>query len=870
MIIDTKKAVSVFVGLVTGIAMSGATAVMPLVAQADTTSDLQAQIAQMLAQIQVLQAQLSAAGGATVGTGYQFTALMKLGVTNSQVKELQKVLNMDPATMVSTTGAGSPGMETSYFGSRTKAAVIAFQSKYSLGADGIVGANTRARLNSLGGTAPVVPGVPVPVGGGISVSTPVQPQASLAVEAAARLPFTRVTLTAGSSDVTVNGIKVERTGLAQDVVFAGVVLLDENGAQVGIAKTFNSLHQATIGDSFVLRAGTSRTFTIAGNMKDDGVLGTNALAAYAGQVAYLSVNGVDTLATVAGTFPVTGAGHTINGSLYIGSVTNARGPLDPNGPQNKEVGTTGYTFSSVKFTAGSVEKIRVKSIRWNQSGSAASSDIGNVKTYVDGTAYDTMVSADGKYYTATFGNGIVVDKGNSVEISIKADIINGSGRTIAFDLYKNTDVEITGETFGYGLTPPTSGTGFFATNPWYDASVVTVTGGSATSISKSATVAAQNIAISVSDQPLGAFEAEIKGEPLTITQTVFHFLVSGTGGQVADVTNISLYNESGSIIAGPVDGSGAAAFGTATFTDSITLPTGKHVYSLKGKIGSDFTQNQTIIASTTPSSDWTGVTGQTTGNSITLTNGLVTLNTMTVKTATTTVTVAADPATQNVVMGVTGFTFANYQYDATASGEDVKVNSAQYTITLGGGDTSYPTNCFAYNGDVKLNSNAVNPLTAGNKTFTFDTALVIPKGTTKTVALKCDIPSNLLANETIAWGVAAGATMEGQGLVSGQSITLTHATANSGTITLKTGGTLTVTKDVDSPSYALVPSNTSGVTLGVLKFKATNEGVTISEVPLQLTNEATSTSADLVTFGLYDGSTLLGSGSFAGSATTTF
>ena len=76
----------------------------------------------------------------------------------------------------------------------------------------------------------------------------------------------KVTLTAGSQDVTVTGITVERTGLANDAAFSGVVLLDDAGTQLGIAKTFNSDHKATVGDTVKITAGTSKTFTVAGNM----------------------------------------------------------------------------------------------------------------------------------------------------------------------------------------------------------------------------------------------------------------------------------------------------------------------------------------------------------------------------------------------------------------------------------------------------------------------------------------------------------------------------------------------------------------------------------------------------------------------------
>jgi len=114
-----------------------------------------------------------------VTPGFSFKKDLRLGDTDPDVRELQRVLNASIDTTVAIDGDGSRGHETTYFGNATKAAVIKFQTKYkfeiltTIGlteGNGLVGQSTRKKLNLFLGVMETFPSAGLPQSRGTSAS----------------------------------------------------------------------------------------------------------------------------------------------------------------------------------------------------------------------------------------------------------------------------------------------------------------------------------------------------------------------------------------------------------------------------------------------------------------------------------------------------------------------------------------------------------------------------------------------------------------------------------------------------------------------------------------------------------------------------
>jgi len=834
----------------------------------------------------------SGSSGSAGASCSQFTRDLTLGSTGADVQALQNLLNSN-GFQVAASGAGSPGNESEYFGALTQAALAKWQAAKGVNPPaGYFGPLTRAAFASSGVCGSTSGGstggttTPAPTGTGLSVSAASQPANGLAPEGTSRVPFTNFTLTAGTDgDVVVNSVVVQRVGPGSNAAFAGVVLIDQDGVQLGTDKSFNSNDQATIGEKVTIPAGQSRTFTVGGNM-------AASLDAQAGEVPAISVIAINTSAAVSGSLPITGAFHTLNATLLTGTLSlDISSAFASNAPVTKEIGTTAYKVTGFRVTAGSAEDLMLKTLRLNQTGSVnTATDLANIQVVVGGTVYPATVSADGQYVTANFGSGVLLPEGDNVEIYVQYDIVgsNSNGRTVIFDVDDTTDIYAVGQTFGFGVSPAigstavstltrgTNSTTETTGTPYIWGNQVTIEGASVTTITKATEVPAQNIGVNVPNQPLGGFLVDIKGEAITV-QTLAVTVASSSGSGSGLLTNVSIVDENGAVVAGPVDASGAGT--TLTFSDEITFPTGRHIYTIRGKVASGIGDDTIYTLSMNPSTQWTTVKGEQTGDTISITQTSFNMNAMTVEAAELAVAVSASPVAQTIVKGGQDVLFANIQLNASQSGEDLRISTIPLTYTNAAlaGAPNKLSSCVLKDGSTTLNTgtNIVNPTATASTTqalgtFTFDNPLTITKGTVKTLGLYCNVSSSADTSSTFNLGITSTqiAALTVTGIGSSATVTATGSTGAGQTMTVAAAGAVVASTAAGSPSYAIGAAGTQGVTLGVYKFRATNESVDLQRVGLQLTNTASSSPQDLVQVTLHkaDG-TQVGSATFVGTNT---
>ena len=474
------------VGLVSIAMVVSATVAFPApVAHAESVEDLTAMLASLQAQLSALEGPSGSAGAAvpvqqsaTVSNAacpFVWSRNLSVGSTGDDVRQLQRFLNGNPRTQVATSGVGSPGNETSYYGPATARAVSAFQEMYaaqiliplglpSTGTGGFY-TSTRNHMNNLCQSAPVASNVvpqqpvqnpvpnnpqqpvqrPVASGDSLAVTVGQQPADSYAVQGAQRVPFTSFVLTAGNDDVRIEGIRIRRFGLSSSDNFEKVALVDVNGIQIGSARRLNSRDEAVLGGNFLIPRGRSVTLVVVGNVTTD----DNNLSS--GAIAGLEVVEVMADAAVQGQFPIRGAAHVMSSSIALQQldidVRTSESEIEFD--EDTEVVTVRVSLDS---SSADEEDAYLRSLTLEQTGSADEDEIGDVNVLVEDDEVDHSLVVDGDRYVITFdGQGVLIEEDEDITVALEINTDTGSGETVRFVLDDPSDIYVVGRSYGYGL-----------------------------------------------------------------------------------------------------------------------------------------------------------------------------------------------------------------------------------------------------------------------------------------------------------------------------------------------------------------------------------------------------------------------------------
>ncbi len=845
----TKKVVALGLGL--ALAFS---AVFVSTANAQSADDLQTQISNLLAMIATLQAQLGddttgTTVGTTVGTtsgstaaAMQFTLTHRVGDRGGEVMNIQKFLNAN-GFIVSTAGAGSPGMETSFFGPATRAAAIAFQNNYaseilapvglSVGT-GFWGSSSRAQANAMEIALVAASAVSeddddynyndtTPVAGtnDLTISAASQPGNSLAPRNAQGVAFTKFTLTAGDEDVNVDSILVQLTGLASRGSFDTIALLDEDGVIVGDTDSIDSDDQVEIGEDLVVRAGNSDTFTVVANMDN---------TVNAGEVASFSIIAINTDATVAGSLPITGAQHTMNHTLTVGSVEigNAGGT----GTNTVDILDDNVKLAELSIRAHD-EDLRIYSVRLHQEGNADLDEaIDDIVARFDGNTYD--VDIDGDYLTVDL-EGVILKEGDREDLIITATIIGGANDTIVFEVEEVTDVVAVGVDFGYGARVDDDA----SPDNYTTVTLITIEISNANvTMSRTTDVDDEKVAAGSVMADLASFDVEAQGDDVT-GDIVMIITTSGTfptESSDADLDNVAIYTLDGDRISDSEDFSWSALGSTTiTFKDVIFEASEDAIdYVIKGDINRDaptgaiytVTSIQYKSVETVDGDDVQDLNSAISG--VQNDTAVMTLgHAQTVEGSAITVSIEnADD--QDINADTTGVVLAKIKLDADNSGDNINVSEIKIQFVVNDVSAGSKTvnnsdvrSCAIYSGTDRISDRENSDATS----VSFRVDIDVDKDTETMLMVKCNLSNDFESGDTV---VVTGVDFDARGLVTTTDLDTTFTTTTTSTITT---GTLIFTQTTDDANdNKVAEQDTNDVSFGIFEYDSRDAASTIDDI----------------------------------------
>jgi DNA-binding protein YbaB len=639
---------------------------------------------------------------------------------------LQKVLNMYPQTQIASSGAGSPGMETTYFGNATRAAVNKFQALHlaELGITaptGNVFAGTRGLLNQVCTTSTsnntntntTTTTTSGPVNAMLASS---QPTGMLvAGQAGARLA--EVTFTGNG---TVTAIELQRTGVSADATLANVYLYDGNIRITDAASVVTGGYIRFNAGSGLFTVNGTRTLTVRADIAS----GTSGQSVGV-KLNSLTANGaVSTYTNVMGNM------------LQIGSATPATVNFSTITTTNTTVdaGTQNYKLWEGSASVGTRD-VTLKAATFKFVGSAPVDAVANVSLYVDGTkvAGPSMINAaNNNKLSFDLMTGYLLRTGSHT-IEVRGDIVKGSNRTMTFSIENVADLMLEDTSlYGVNVSPTVANSAMTQSNSTYR--TITVNSGSVT-VNVDPAFVANKVTGGATNVPVAQFTMKAYGEDVKVTSLNVTPSLSSAAPYAGGLPNVSLYVNGGQVGTSQNWTSGALTYNLGS---SLIIPAGQTVtLTVKADIvnatsSSSYTGG-TVSVQISGSSNGQGMSSNeivsvassaVTGNSLTISSGAGSFARTSGFTA-----VSVAPNSTNVKIG--SFTL---QAD---SSEDIRVTTLGVNPAVSTYTITNISNLTVKSNGVTVGTPVGNPA-SGTSTFSFSD-IVVPANSTRTFEVYADV-----------------------------------------------------------------------------------------------------------------------------------
>ncbi|MFA5996107.1 MAG: peptidoglycan-binding protein [Candidatus Paceibacterota bacterium] len=814
----TTKAMAKVAAVATGLAM--ATSMLSLAPMAHAASLTSAQVSSILSLLTsfgadastIANVQASLTGGTpstttttTTGGTCSFSRNLTVGSQGADVTCLQQALIGG--------GFSVPAGATGYFGTQTRTAVASWQSSKNIApAVGYFGSISRAAFNLGGGsTTTTTTGPSAGTGNGLKVSLAsdspnnvalVQGQA---IGSLAKFTFANPT----SSDIKVTNIGFKRIGVSNDSTLVNVYLY--NGAKrltdsAGVSNSAFNFNDPT--GVFTVPAGQTYTVSVLADIAGS----TSGQQVGAQLVSVTSTGTLDSSVS----FPVNGYTQTVSAAtLATVDFNNSTLPSAATvNPQND------YVVWQNTVTIGT-RAVKMSSFQLRNVGSIKSTDINNLRLYVDGVQTGSAATISSVDSTVTWDLSaapLTLQTGGRV-VKVVGDIVGGSNSTFQFSLRRASDASMIDTDLNQPVLATANGSSFSARS----ATSATIAAGTVSSV-KANNSPSSSVSLGATNVKWASFELRAAGEDVKVENidvqantSLDHGLDNGkvflNGVQVGSTKDLT-----------------DAADVNFTFGSSFILKAGTtavvDVYAdAKTSTGAAFTSGDT--AAITLGLGASNGQGQVSLTSINVPTSDVTANTITITSSTATLTKYSGYANTTMIAGTNNAKLGSFTL-STGATEGMNVNTI--TVTLSTAEAATIT-------DLKLVDNATGaqigstkPTAADSNSFSvnFD----MPASATKVVNVVANVKSGANAGP---W--AAFVDGSGTGSATGSSITFGSSSANAlQTITIGSA-VLTAVSGV-SPDNQNVIAGASMVKVGTFDFTAQYSGYTIDKIKVKVLADA--------------------------------